>query len=220
MWFEFQQTDINSPWCLQSPHISQIPPSILLNPHFHSTSQWPFIQTHWNHSIKKPSQLSEILFHFLFSLTNLNSNQLISLPPDIFYNNINLKYLSILISFHSSSHSHFLHSLSYNRLTSLPNGVFSQLTSLSSLPSSLPSIFISLPHLLCNLNSNSLTHIDMGNTTPSWLFVSIIPPHIIIIHLTLVTLNQTILSHSIMMIMSSKTTHSRWTCLLISPQSI
>jgi hypothetical protein len=48
----------------------------------------------------------------------------------------------------------------------------------------------------------------MGNITPSILFVSIIPPHIIIIHLTLVTFNQTILSHSIMMIMSSKTTHS------------
>ena len=137
---------------------------------------------------------------------DISSNQLTSLPPDIFYNNINLKSLSILISFHSSSHSHFLHSLSNNRLTSLPNGVFSQLNSLSSLPSSLPSILISLPHLLCYLHSNSLTHIDMGNTTPSYLFVSIIPPHHH--HPSLVTLNQTILSHSIMMIMSSKTTHS------------
>ena len=150
----------------------------------------------------------------------LTSNRLTSLPPDIFDNNINLKSLSILISFHSSSHSHSLHSLNNNRLTSLPNGVFSQLTSLTSLPSSLPSILISLLHILCYLHSNSLTHIDMGNITPSTLFVSIIPPSIIIIHLTLVTFNQTILSHSIMMIMSSKTTHSRWTCLFISPQSI
>ena len=157
-----------------------------------------------------PTPSSLFLVPFLPSLMNLNSNQLTSLPPDIFYNNINLKSLSILISFHSSSHSHSLHSLNNNRLTSLPNGVFSQLTSLSSLPSSLPSILISLPHLLCYLNSNSLTHIDMGNTTPSYLFVSIIPPHIIIIiHLTLVTFNQTILSHSIMMIMSSNTTHSQ-----------
>ena len=167
-------------------------------------------------SFPLPTPSSLFLVPFLPSLMNLNSNQLTSLPPDIFYNNINLKSLSILISFHSSSHSHSLHSLNNNRLTSLPNGVFSQLTSLSSLPSSLPSILISLPHLLCYLNSNSLTHIDMGNTTPSYLFVSIIPPHIIIIiiiiiiiHLTLVTFNQTILSHSIMMIMSSKTTHSQ-----------
>ena len=162
-------------------------------------------------SFPLPTPSSLFLVPFLPSLMNLNSNQLTSLPPDIFYNNINLKSLSILISFHSSSHSHSLHSLNNNRLTSLPNGVFSQLTSLSSLPSSLPSILISLPHLLCYLNSNSLTHIDMGNTTPSYLFVSIIPPHIIIIiiiHLTLVTFNQTILSHSIMMIMSSNTTHS------------
>ena len=160
-------------------------------------------------SFPLPTPSSLFLVPFLPSLMNLNSNQLTSLPPDIFYNNINLKSLSILISFHSSSHSHSLHSLNNNRLTSLPNGVFSQLTSLTSLPSSLPSILISLPHLLCYLNSNSLTHIDMGNTTPSYLFVSIIPPDIIIIiHLTLVTFNQTILSHSIMMIMSSNTTHS------------
>ena len=162
-------------------------------------------------SFPLPTPSSLFLVPFLPSLMNLNSNQLTSLPPDIFYNNINLKSLSILISFHSSSRSHSLHYLNNNRLTSLPNGVFSQLTSLSSLPSSLPSILISLPHLLCNLNSNSLTHIDMGNTTPSYLFVSIILLHIIIIiiHLTLVTFNQTILSHSIMMIMSSKTTHSQ-----------
>ena len=38
------------------------------NPHFHSTSQWAFIQTHWNHSIKQPSPVSEILPHFLFPL--------------------------------------------------------------------------------------------------------------------------------------------------------
>ena len=132
-----------------------------------------------------PSSL--FLVPFLPSLMNLNSNQLTSLPPDIFYNNINLKSLSILISFHLSSHSHSLHDLNDNILTSLPNGVFSQLTSLTSLPSSLPFILISLPQLLCNLTSNSLTHIDMGNTTPSYLFVSIIPPDIIIIHLTLVT---------------------------------
>ena len=161
-------------------------------------------------SFPLPTPSSLFLVPFLPSLMNLSSNQLTSLPPDIFYNNINLKSLSILISFHSSSHSHSLHSLNNNRLTSLPNGVFSQLTSLFSLPSSLPYIFISLPHLLCYLNSNSLTHIDMGNTTPSYLFVSIIPPDIIIIiiHLTLVTFNQIILSHSIMMIMSSNTTHS------------
>ena len=88
-------------------------------------------------------------------------------------------------------------------------------------PSSLPSILISPPHLLCDLNSNSFTHIDMGNITPSYLFVSIIlPSTIIVLHFTLVTFNQTILSHSIMMIMSSKTTHSLCTCLFISPQSI
>ena len=155
-----------------------------------------------------PTPSSLFLVPFLPSFMSLNSNQLASLPPDIFYNNINLKNLSILISFHSSSHSHSIYSLSRNRLTSLPSGFFSQLTSLSSLPSSLPSILISLPHILCYLNSNSLTHIDMGNITPSYLFVSIITPSIII-HLTLVTFNQTILSHSIMMIMSSKTTHSQ-----------
>ena len=161
-------------------------------------------------SFPLPTPSSLFLVPFLPSLMNLSSNQLTSLPPDIFYNNINLKYLSILISFHSSSHSHSLHDLNNNRLTSLPNGVFSQLTSLSSLPPSLPDIIISLTHLLCNLTSNSLTHIDMGNTTPSSLFVSIIPHDIIIIiiHLTLVTFNQTILSHSTMMIMSSNTTHS------------
>ena len=155
-----------------------------------------------------PTPSSLFLVPFLPSLMNLNSNQLTFLSPEIFYNNINLNFLSILISFHSSSHSDFLHYLNNNRLTSLPNGVFSQLTSLSSLPSSLPSILMSLPHLLCYINSNSLTHIDMGNTTPSYLFVSIIPPEIIIIHITLVTFNQTILSHSIMMIMLSNTTHS------------
>ena len=156
--------------------------------------------------LSTPSSL--VLIPFLPSFMYLNYNQLTSLPPDIFDNNIILRTLSILISFHSSSHSHSLLSLNNNKLTSLPNGVFSQLTKLSDLPSSLPSILISLPHILCNLNSNSLTHIDMGNITPSTLFVSIIPPSIIIIHLTLVTFNQTILSHSIMMIMSSKTTHS------------
>ena len=159
-------------------------------------------------SFPLPTPSSLFLVPFLPSLMNLSSNHLTSLPPDIFYNNINLNSLSILISFHSSSHSHSLHSLNNNRLTSLPNGFFSQLTSLSSLPSSLPSILISLPHILCYLSTNSLTHIDMGNITPRYLFVSIIPPSIII-HLTLVTFDQTILSHSIMMIMSSKTTHSR-----------
>ena len=89
-----------------------------------------------------PTSSSLFLVPFLPSLMRLNSNQLTSLPPDIFYNNINLNSLSILISFHSSSHSHSLHDLSNNRLTSLPNGFFSQLTSLSSLPSSLPSILI------------------------------------------------------------------------------
>ena len=160
-------------------------------------------------SFPLPTPSSLFLVPFFHSLMDLSSNKLTSLPPDIFYNNINLKSLSILISFHSSSHSHSLHSLNNNRLTSLPNGVFSQLTSLTSLTSSLPSILISLPHLLCNLNSNFLTHIDMGNTTPLYLFVSIIPPHIIIIiiHLTLVTFNQTILSHFIMMIMSSNAKH-------------
>ena len=162
-------------------------------------------------SFPLPTPSSLFLIPFLPSFIWVNSNQLTSLPPDIFDNNINLKDLSILISFHSSSYTHSLHLLNNNRLTSLPNGVFSQLTELSFLPSSLPSILISLPHILCNLNSNSLTHIDMGNITPSTLFVSIIPPSIIIIiiHLTLVTFDQTILSHSIMMIMSSNTTHSR-----------
>ena len=160
-------------------------------------------------SFPLPTPSSLFLVPFLSSLMSLNSNRLTSLHPDIFYNNINLNYLSIHISFHSSSHSHSFHALNNNRLTSLPNGVFSQLTSLYSLPSSLPFILISLPHILCYLGSNSLTHIDMGNTTPSNLFVSIIPPSIIIvIHLTLVTFNQTILSHSIMMIMSSNTPHS------------
>ncbi len=171
-------------------------------------------------SFPLPTPFSLFLVPFIPSLMDLGYNQLTSLPPDIFDNKINLKTLSILISFHSSSHSHSLHFLNNNNLTSLPNGVFSQLTKLSLLPSSLPSILISLPHILCDLNSNSLTHIDMGNITPSYLFVSIIPPSIIIIHLTLVTFNQTILSHSIMMIMSSNTKHSRWTCLFISPQSI
>ena len=172
-------------------------------------------------SFPLPTPSPLFLTHFLPSFINLYNNKLTSLHPDIFDNNINLKYLSILISFHSSSHSHSLHDLNSNRLTSLPNGVFSQLTSLSSLPSSLPSILISLPYLLCNLNSNSLTRINMGNTTPKSLSVSIIPPEIIIIiHLTLVTFNQTILSHSIMMIMSSKTKRSRCLCLFISLQSI
>ena len=158
--------------------------------------------------IPLPTPSTLFLILFLPSFMNLNSNKLTSLPPDIFDNNFILETLSIPISFHSSSYSHSLHDLYNNRLTSLPNGVFSQLTSLISLPSSLPSILISLPHILGYISSNSLTHIDMGNITPSYLFVSIIPPSIII-HITLVTLNQTILSHSIMMIMSSKTTHSR-----------
>ena len=127
-------------------------------------------------SFPLPTPSSLFLIPFLPSFMNLNSNQLTSLPPDIFDNNINLKNLSILISFHSSSHSNSLHFLSNNNLTFLPNGVFSQLTSLYSLPSFLSSILISLPHILCDLNSNSLTHIDMGNITPSTLFVSIIPP--------------------------------------------
>ena len=96
-------------------------------------------------SFPLPTPSSLFLVPFLPSLMLLDSNKLTSLPPDIFYNNIDLKSLSIIISFHSS-HSHSLHGLSKNRLTSLPNGVFSQLTSLSSLPSSLPSILISLPH--------------------------------------------------------------------------
>ena len=163
-------------------------------------------------SFPLPTPSSLFLVPFRLSLMNISSNQLTSLPPDIFYNNINLNSLSILISFHSSSHSHSLHYLvNNNTLTSLPNGVFSQLTSLSSLPSSLPSILISLPHLLRYLNSNSLTHIYMGNTTPSYLFASIIPPDIIIIiiYLTLAIFDQTILLHFIMMIMSSNTTHSQ-----------
>ena len=99
-----------------------------------------------------PTPSSLFLVPFLPSLLYLFSNQLTSLPPDIFYNNINLHSLSILISFHSSSHSHSLHWLSNNSLTSLPNGVFSQLTSLSSLPSSLSSILIFLsPSLLSQL---------------------------------------------------------------------
>ena len=68
MLFAIQQTHLHSLWCLQSPHPSQIPPSIPFHPHFHSTSQWTFIQTHWNHSINQPSPISEILFHFLFPL--------------------------------------------------------------------------------------------------------------------------------------------------------
>ena len=94
-----------------------------------------------------PSSL--FFIHFLLSFMYLNCNQLTSLPPDIFGDNINLKYLFILISFHSSSHSHSLHYLNNNRLTSLPNGIFSQLTKLNYLPSSfLPPILISLPHFL------------------------------------------------------------------------
>ena len=131
-------------------------------------------------SFPLPTPSSLFLIPFLPSFMYLNSNQFTSLPPDIFDNNINLKTLSILISFHSSSHSHSLHYLNNNRLTSLPNGVFSQLTSLTSLPSSLPSILISLLHIPCYLYSNSLTHIDMGNITPYYLFVSIIPLSIII----------------------------------------
>ena len=42
--------------------------------------------------------------------------------------------------------------------------------------SSLPFISISFPHISYVLNNNSLTSIDMGNITPSNLFVSIIPP--------------------------------------------
>ena len=96
-------------------------------------------------SFPLPTPFSLFFIPFLHSFMYLNYNQLTSLPPDIFDNNINLKYLSILISFHSSSHSHSLHNLNNNSLTSLPNGVFSQLTSLTSLPSSLPSILIISP---------------------------------------------------------------------------
>ena len=99
-------------------------------------------------SFPLPTPSSLFLVPFLPSLMDLSYTQLTSLPPGIFYNNINLVNLSILISFHSSSHSHSLHYLNSNRLASLPNGVFSQLTSLTSLPSSLPSILISLPHRL------------------------------------------------------------------------
>ena len=206
-------SSITSPFSITSfnPSSSSFPFHITMNldaNSLESLHQSTFTNLRNLVSFPLPTPSSLFLVPFLPSLMNLNSNQLTSLPPDIFYNNINLKSLSILISFHSSSHSHSLHSFNSNRLTFLPNGVFSQLTSLISLPSSLPSILISLPHL-CYLNSNSLTHIDMGNITPSYMFVSIIPPHIIVvIHLTLVTFNQTILSHSIMMIMSSNTTHS------------
>ena len=103
-------------------------------------------------SFPLPTPSSLFLVPSIPSHMYLNSNQLTSLPPDIFENNNNLKSLYILISFHSSSHSHSLHSLSNNRLTSLPNGVFSQLTSLSSLPSSLLSIHLSpSPSLLSQL---------------------------------------------------------------------
>ena len=177
------------------------------------------IQTFWNHSINQHSPISEILLHFLFPLPPHYSSFLSSLHsytsvtinshPFLQTSSTTISTSNIFpSSFHSSSHSHSLHYLNNNRLTSLPNGVFSQLTSLSSLPSSRTSILISLPHILCYLESNSFTRIDMGNITPSILFVSIIPPDIVIIHLTLVTFNQTILSHSIMMIMSSNTTHS------------
>ena len=86
-------------------------------------------------SFPLPTPSSLFLIPFLPSFMNLDSNQLTSLPPDIFDNNINLKTLSILISFHPSPHSHSFHSLDNNSLTSLPNGVFSQLTKLSTLPS-------------------------------------------------------------------------------------
>ena len=164
-------------------------------------------------SFPLPTPSSLFLVPFLPSFMNLSYNQLTSLPPDIFYNNINLKSLSILISFHSSSHSHSPHSLNNNGLTSLPNGVFSQLTSLSSLPSSLPSILISLSITFFVISTLIPSHTLIWETSlhHTCLYQSSLPPIIIIIiiHLTVVTLNQTILSHSIMMIMSSNNVISR-----------
>ena len=99
-----------------------------------------------------PTPSSLFFVPFLPSLMYFGYNRLTSLPSDIFYNNINLKILSIHISFHSSSHFHFLHSFQKNSLTSLPDGVFSQLTSLSSLSlhpsSSLSIIFFVISTLI------------------------------------------------------------------------
>ena len=62
-------------------------------------------------------------------------------------------------------------SLHNNQLTSLPKGVFSQLTLLQAFLSLLVFKTV-LFHISPNLNSNSLTHLDMGNSTPTLLFVS------------------------------------------------
>ena len=139
---------ITSPFSSSSfnPSSSSFPFHITMSLHsnsLESLNQTTFISLRNLASFPLPIPSSLFLVPLLPSLMNLNYNQLTSLPPDIFYNNINLKSLSILISFHSSSHSHSLHSPQQQQ-TDL-------LTKQSILPTHLPlypSFFPSIhPHL-------------------------------------------------------------------------
>ena len=98
--------------------------------------------------------------------------------------------------------------ISSNHLTSLPSGLFSQLTLLEVLFPSIHPHFINHSMSFTDLSSNSLTYLDLGNTTPSNLFVHHLTHLIIPLMFFIETFNLIILYPSIITQLSSQIRHS------------